>query len=113
MPAPTICTVTANILNMLGVATSLTRAELVCEPRKSMVSTTLDTIIISAPMRASFDAAGVATLALAETTSTNQKVVFSINWNNGDNFGSIIFDPVLIPSSASVNLADLATISRG
>lgn len=104
------CIVTANLTDMTGA--SFSSAELVCEPRKSVVSSTADQIVISKPMRASA-VSGVASLTLVETTTTAQKVIFTINYNDGNNFGTIVFDPCLIPNQTSINLADLVTVSRG
>lgn len=105
----TICTCTLNVKDMLRNAYST--AELICEPRKSMMDSGTG-IYISKPQRATA-VAGVCTLALVETTTDAQQVIFTLNWNDGSNYNSIIFDPVQIPNSASVDLSTILTISRG
>jgi hypothetical protein len=107
--ALTICTCTLTIKDQLGAAYST--AELVFEPRKSQVNTG-DAIYINKPQRATA-VAGVCTLALSETTTNNQQCIFTLNWNDGSNYNSIVFDPVLIPNQASVDLSTLLTVSRG
>jgi hypothetical protein len=86
-------------------------AELVWEPRKSFVSSG-NGAFISKPQRATVTA-GVATLALVETTTSSQLGVFTLNWNDGNNYGTIVFDPVLIPNQTSVDLSTILTPSRG
>lgn len=103
-----ICTCTLNVKDALGTAYST--AELVCEYRKSQVNSG-DAVYLAKPKRATA-VAGVCTLALSETTTNNQLVVFSINWNDGSNYGSTIFDPVLIPAQASLDLSTLLTVAR-
>ena len=106
----TICTCTLNVKNMLGNAFST--AELVCEPRKSMVDSGTG-VYLSRPIRATA-VAGVCTLALVETTTDAQLVTFTLNWDDaGKNSGSIIFDPIKIPNAASVDLSTILTVSRG
>lgn len=107
--ALTICTCTLNIKDMLRAAYST--AELVWEPRKSMVDSGTG-LYISKPQRASA-VAGVCTLALVETTTDSVNGIFTLNWNDGSNYNSIIFDPIMIPNQASVDLSTLLTISRG
>ncbi len=109
MSALTICTCTLNIKDQLGAAYST--AELVVEPRKSQVNSG-DAIYISKPQRVAA-VAGVCTIALSETTTNNQQVVFTLNWDDGRNFNSIIFDPIKIPNAATVDLSTLLTVSRG
>ena len=109
MPALTICTCTLSIKDQLGAAYST--AELVMEPRKSQVNSA-DAIYLSKPKRVTA-VAGVCTMALSETTTNNQQVVFTLNWDDGVNYNSIIFDPIKIPNSASVDLSTLLTVSRG
>jgi hypothetical protein len=87
-------------------------AELVWEPRKSMVDSGTG-VYISRPQRATA-VAGVCTLALVETTTDGQFGVFTLNWDDpGKSSGSIIFDPVKIPNSSSVDLSTILTVSRG
>lgn len=107
--ALTICTCTLNIKDQLGNAYST--AELVMEPRKSQVNIS-DALYLGKPVRATA-VAGVCTLALSETTTNNQQVIFTLNWNDGSNYNSIIFDPIKIPNQASVDLSTLLTVSRG
>lgn len=52
-------------------------------------------------------------LALSETATNSQQVVFYLNWNDGSNYSSIVFDPVTIPNSSYVDLSTILTISRG
>lgn len=108
--ALTICTCTLSVKDILGTAFST--AELVAEPRKSIVSSGTG-VYISQPKRATA-VAGVCTLALAETTTNSVQMVFTLNWDvPGQVSGSIIFDPIYIPNSASVDLSTLLTPARG
>lgn len=86
-------------------------AELVWETRKSMVDSGTG-LYINKPQRATA-VAGVCTLALVETTTDAVFGVFTLNWNDGSNYNSIIFDPIQIPNSASVDLSTLLTVARG
>lgn len=108
MAALVICTCTLTVRDPFGVLYST--AELVCEYRKSQVNSG-DADYISKPVRATA-VAGVCTLALAETTTNAQQVVFTLNWNDGSNYGSTVFDPILIPNQASVDLSTLLTVAR-
>lgn len=106
----TICTCTLTIKDILGATFST--AELVCEPRKSQINSG-DGVYISRSKRATA-VAGVCTLALSETTTNSDLVTFTLNWDDaGKNAGSIVFDPVLIPNSSSVDLSTILTVSRG
>lgn len=105
----TLCTCTLNVKNVLSSAYST--AELVFELRKSMVDSGTG-IYIAKPVRATA-VAGVCTLILAETTTDAQLGVFTLNWNDGDNYGSITFDPIKIPNQASLDLSTLLTVARG
>lgn len=107
--ALTICSCTLNVKDMLGVAYS--NAELVWEPRKSVVSSGTG-VYLSKPQRATATA-GTCTLAIAETTTNEQLGVFRLLWNDGTNYGEIVFDPVMIPNQASLDLSTLLTVSRG
>lgn len=110
MAALQICTCTLNIKDQLGNAVSY--AELVMEPRKSQVHSG-DALYLSRAQRATA-VAGVCTLALSETTTDNQQVVFTLNWNDSDkNYGSIIFDPIKIPAQSTLDLSTVLTVSRG
>lgn len=109
MSALTLCTCTLNIKDMLGAPYST--AELVVEPRKSIVHSG-DAVYINKPNR-NTATAGVCTLVLSETTTNAQQVVFTLNWNDGSNYNSIIFDPVQIPNQASLDLSTILTVSRG
>lgn len=104
-----ICTCTLNIKDQLGNAYST--AELVFEPRKSQVNSG-DAIYLNKPQRVSA-VNGVCTISLAETTTNNQQCIFTLNWNDGSNYNSIVFDPVKIPNQASVDLSTILTVSRG
>ncbi len=105
----TMCTCTLNVKNALAVP--YTTAELVWELRKSMVDSGTG-IYISKPIRVSA-VAGVCTVILAETTTDSQLGVFTLNWNDGDNYGSITFDPVKIPNQSTLDLSTLLTVARG
>lgn len=105
----TICTCTLDVKDILG--NSYSTCELVCEPRKSQVNSG-DGIYLSKAERTQA-VNGVCTLALAETTTNNVYVVFSLKWNDGNNFNDLIFSPVLIPNQASVDLSTILTVSRG
>lgn len=108
--ALTLCTCTLNVKDILRAAFST--AELVCEPRKSFVDSGTG-VYLSRPERVTA-VTGVCTLILVETTTDSQQVVFTLNWDDaGKASGSIIFDPILIPNSASVDLSTLLTVSRG
>lgn len=107
--ALTLCTCTLNIKNVLSAAYST--AELVWELRKSMVDSGTG-VYISKPIRTTA-VAGVCTLILTETTTDSQLGTFTLNWNDGDNYGSITFDPVRIPNQASLDLSTLLTVARG
>lgn len=107
--ALTICTCTLTVKDMLGVAYST--AELVWEPRKSVVSSGTG-VYVNKPQRA-LATAGVCTLALAETTTDAQLGVFRLIWSDGTNYGEVVFDPIQIPNSASVDLSTILTVSRG
>ncbi len=110
MAALTICTCTLNVKDQLGA--NFSTAELVMEPRKSQMHSG-DALYLSRPQRATA-VAGVCTLALSETTTDSQQVVFTLNWDvAGQSSGSIVFDPVLIPNSSSVDLSTILTVSRG
>lgn len=52
-------------------------------------------------------------LALSETTTDSQVGIFSLDYNDGNNYGSIIFDPVEIPAQSFQDLSSLITVSRG
>ena len=106
-----ICTCTLSVKDMLGNA--FTTAELVWEPRKSMVDSGTG-VYISRPERATADVNGLCTLALVQTTADAQLGVFTLNWDDaGKNSGSIVFDPIEIPNQASVDLSTILTVSRG
>lgn len=110
MAALQICTCTLTIKDQLGATFST--AELVMEPRKSQVHSG-DAIYLSRPQRATA-VAGVCTLALSETTTDSQQVIFTLNWDEaGKSSGSIVFDPVMIPNQASLDLSTILTVSRG
>lgn len=106
----TICTCTLNVKDVLRA--NYTTAELVWELRKSFVNSGTG-VYIAKPKRVTADSNGLCTLALVETTTDSQLGVFTLNWNDGDNYGSVIFDPVKIPNSASVDLSTILTVSRG
>lgn len=108
--ALTICTCTLTVKDMLRV--NYTTAELVWEPRKSMVDSGTG-VYISKPQRAQADVNGLCSLALVETTTDSQLGVFTLNWNDGGNYGQIVFDPVAIPNTATLDLSTLLTVSRG
>ena len=108
--ALTICSCTLSVKDMLGAAFS--NAELVWEPRKSMVDSGTG-VYLSKPQRATA-VSGVCTLALVETTTDNQLGVFTLNYDvAGQTNGSIVFDPVKIPNASAVDLSTLLTVSRG
>lgn len=110
MSALTICTCTLTVKDQLGA--NFSSAELIMEPRKSQVNSG-DAVYLSKPQRATA-VAGVCTLALSETTTNNQQVIFTLNYDiAGTNSGSIIFDPIKIPNQASLDLSTLLTVSRG
>jgi hypothetical protein len=54
-----------------------------------------------------------ALLDIAETTTDSQPVVFEVNWDDGSNYGTIVYDPINIPDQTSVDLSTLLTVSRG
>lgn len=109
--ALTICTCTLNVKDMLGNA--VTSAELICEPRKSLVNSG-DALYISRPQRAAADMTGLISIDLVETTTDSQLVVFTLIWDDaGKNSGQIIFDPIQIPDQASLDLSTLLTVARG
>lgn len=109
--ALTICTCTLSVKDELGNA--VTTAELICEPRKSQVSSGTG-VYVSAPKRATADANGLCTLALAETTTSQTQVVFRLVINDGSlPVRDVLFDPIYIPNQASVDLSTLLTVSRG
>lgn len=110
MAALTICTCTLTIKDQLGALYST--AELIVEPRKSQVHSG-DAIYISRPQRATA-VAGVCTLALSETTTDSQPVIFTLNYyEEGKYSGSIIFDPIFIPNQSTLDLSTILTVSRG
>ncbi len=110
MSALTICTCTLNVKDMLGAAFST--AELVYTPRKSVVNSG-DAVYLARPQRATA-VAGVCTLALSETTTNSQLVVFTLNYDvAGQTSGSIIFDPIMIPNTSTLDLSTVLTVSRG
>ena len=58
--------------------------------------------------------AGVCTLVLVQTTTDSQEGVFTLNWDvAGASSGSVIFDPVEIPNTSSLDLSTILTVSRG
>lgn len=108
----TICTCTLNVRDQLGSLTSSVTSELTMEPRKSQVNSG-DALYLSRPERAAA-INGVITMALSETTTNNQQVVFTLNWDDaGKNSGSILFDPIKIPNQSSVDLSTILTVARG
>lgn len=111
MSAVTTCICTLSIKDMLGV--SITAAELVCTPRKSFIQAASGNFISAEPVRAVPDINGLITMTLARTDSDGQKVVFTLNYNDGKQFDTVVFDPITIPNSASVDLSTLLTVSRG
>lgn len=106
----TLCTCTLNVKDQLGNAYST--AELVFEPRKSQVNSG-DAVYINKPQKVTANGSGVCTLVLAETTTNNQQCIFTLNWNDGSNYNSVVFDPIKIPNQSSVDLSTLLTVSRG
>jgi len=52
-------------------------------------------------------------LTLSETTTNDQESIFTLNWNDGNNYNSIIFDPALIPNQSFQDLSSILTVSRG
>ena len=52
-------------------------------------------------------------LPLSETTTNTQDSIFELNWNDGQNYNSIIFDPTQIPNQSYKDLSTSLTISRG
>jgi hypothetical protein len=112
MSAPTTCICTLSVRDVLGALFTGT-AELVCEPRKSFVQSSSANLVLSRPVRTTA-VAGVCTLTLVETTTANQLVTFTLNWNDSDkNFGTIVFDPIAIPNSSSVDLSTILSVGRG
>lgn len=111
MPAPTTCTCSLTVKSFAG--TTFTTAELVCEPRKSLIQSATTNLIVGTKQSVTADSSGVCTMTLASTTVDSQKVIFTLNWNNGNNFGSVVFDPITIPSTATVDLSTLLSVSRG
>jgi len=111
MAALTLCTCTLLIKDLLGL--KFTTAELVCEPRKSIVHSG-DAIYLIRPERATADVNGLCTMILSETTTNSQLVVFTLNWDDaGKNSGQVVFDPCYIPNQASLDLSTLLTVSKG
>lgn len=108
--ALTICTCTLSVKDALRQ--NYITAELVWELRKSMVDSGTG-VYISKPVRVTADVNGLCTLALVETTTDSQLGVFTLNWNDGSNYGSITFDPIRIPNQASLDLSTILTVSRG
>lgn len=110
MSAPTICTCTLNVRDLLG--NNITVAELVCEPRKSFIETSSSNFVIARPQRATA-VAGVCTLALVETASSSQYVTFLLNYDDGQVARQVVFNPVFIPNQGSVDLSTILSIQRG
>lgn len=52
-------------------------------------------------------------LPLSETTTNNQQGIFQLIWNDGSNYGSVIFDPLKIPAQSFQDLSSVLTVSRG
>ncbi len=104
-----ICTCTLTVKDT--TSTSYSTAELVWELRKSMVDSGTG-VYISKPQRAAA-VAGVCTLLLTETTTDSQLGIFTLNWNDGSNYGSIVFDPVKIPNTSTLDLSTILTVARG
>lgn len=53
-------------------------------------------------------------LKLAETTTNSQECIFTLNYDNpGEDSGSIVFDPIMIPNQSFLDLSTLLTVSRG
>ncbi len=52
-------------------------------------------------------------LPLSETTTEAQYGVFVLDYNDASYYGSVIFDPVMIPDQDYLDLSSLLTISRG
>ena len=50
---------------------------------------------------------------LAETTTNLQQSIFTLEWNDGSNYASIVFDPIQIPNQSYVDLSTIVTVSRG
>lgn len=108
MPTPTICTCTLKVNDLLGSAYST--AELVCTPVKSFING--GELVLAQPKRATA-VAGVCTLALVETTTPNQKVIFTLNYNNASLSDTIVFDPIVIPNQSTLDLSTVLTITKG
>ncbi len=111
MTAATTCICTLSVKDMLGAV--VTNAELICTPRKSFIQAATSNLITGESVRAVPDIAGLITMTLARSATDNQKVVFTLNYNDGKQFDTIVFDPITIPASASVDLSTLLTVSRG
>lgn len=108
--ALTLCTCTLNIKNALRA--NYTTAELVWELRKTMVDSGTG-VYLSKPVRVTADSNGLCTIILAETTTDSAFGIFSINWNDGSNYGSVLFDPVQIPNQSSLDLSTILSTARG
>lgn len=108
MASPNICTCTLTVRDLLGVLYS--DCELVAQPRKSSVNS--GNLMLIKPKRAEA-VSGVITLDLAETETSGEQIQFILNWNDGVNYGSVVFNPVTIPDQASLDLSTTLTIARG
>lgn len=104
----TICTCTLNIKDFTG--TAYDACELVAQPMHSSINGT--NLILSKPVRA-VPTAGLITINLTETATQSELVQFTLNWNNQQNYGSIIFDPITIPDQASLDLSTILSPVRG
>lgn len=109
MSAPNLCTCTLEIKDFAGA--TFDSAELIAEPRKSFINTPSSNIILSAPQRVTADANGVCTMDLVR--GNNQLISFTLHYNTGQQYGSIIFDPIVIPDQATLNLSTVLSVSRG
>ena len=80
-------------------------------PRKAFISSSA-VLIDSKPQRAKA-ISGVCTLVLLRSTTEDAKVNFYLNFNDGTNYHTIVFDPITIPNQSSVDLSTLLSVVRG
>lgn len=110
MSAPSTCICTLNVRSFTGSNVVDETAELVAELRKAFISG--DNLIVDKRQRAKA-VSGICTLTLVQSASEDAKVNFYLNFNDGTDYRTIVFDPITIPASASVDLSTLLTVTRG
>lgn len=108
--------ISVQIESGVSTATQVRTAVLASVTAAALVNVIISGISSTAQVSQSVTAlsASYCYLPLSETTTDSQQVIFTINYyDEGKYYNSIIFDPILIPNQAYLDLSTLLTISRG